>query len=121
MPKIMPNLVGRKVHTSDGYDGIIVKHEPLSSSMCDVLVERADGYQCRYSSSWPNVTPLDGIAFPTRAEYRQAALQETLSSLEAIKAQHIRDFHKPWRGAEFAKAIIGNAIVGAIERTKEEL
>lgn len=39
---------------------------------------------------------------------------------EEIKAQlldalrvHVKDFRKPWPGCEFAKTIIGNAIIGA--------
>jgi hypothetical protein len=41
-----------------------------------------------------------------------------IASLEAIRAQHIRDFHKPWPGCEFGKAIIGMSIDGALAELK---
>jgi hypothetical protein len=37
-----------------------------------------------------------------------------LEQLHNIRAQHVRDFAKPWPGAEVGKTILGQALDGAI-------
>lgn len=89
--------------------------------MNDVLLERPDGSVIWVSSH--SLTPTDGGApLASRQEARHAADLEAQQSLAAIRAKFIaEDWHRPWRGAEFGKAIIGNAIVGAEREVAERL
>jgi hypothetical protein len=109
-------MVGRQVASvwHSLTSGTIEKWEPLGAGGCDVLVRREDGSLCWYGSS--DLQPIDGKGpLPSRHEAQEAARKETLASLQAIQAQHVADFGKPWPGAEFGKSIIGAAINGAIK------
>lgn len=49
-------------------------------------------------------------------EARRAAINAPLiAELEKVMVVFMRGWHKPWPGADFGKAIVGNAIAGAIE------
>lgn len=113
-------VAGRRVR--DGWhnvEGEIVKWDPLSSGMCDILVRRDNG-DLVWLASYA-VKPIDGRGpLPSRQGVRREAAEETLCSLRAIRSQHIADFHKPWPGAEFGKAIIGQALNDAIASLEEE-
>lgn len=104
-------MIGRKVRV-DGELGVVVEWKPLGSGMCDALVEFESGRRCWYASH--GLKPADGAPLPSRSEARETAKAEALRKLRLIREQHIADFHKPWRGCEFGKAIIGNAINDAI-------
>ena len=41
--------------------------------------------------------------------------EEIIADLRAILRSHLREWSKPWVGAEFGKGIIGNALLGALE------
>jgi len=49
-----------------------------------------------------------------RGERRVAKTRESVARLLKIRAQLVRDFHKPWPGAEHGKALVGMMIDGAI-------
>jgi len=107
--------IGRAV--SDPYygdHGTVVKWEPWNKG-CDTLLELADGR--RIWCAMHTLRALDGAPLPDSAEARKIGRAAAHSQLKAIRAQHIRDFHKPWPGAEFAKVLIGRAIDQAIEET----
>ena len=109
-------MIGRKVKS--GWHGLVAgeieRWEPLGAAMCDVLVRSPDGALCWYASH--ALTPIDGMGpLPSRREAQETARLESLASLRAIRAQHVAGFHtERWPGCEFGKAIIGNAIDGAI-------
>lgn len=67
------DMVGRKVRARyPGRHGVVVRWDPLSSGMCDALVEHDDGSKCWYGSS--DLTPTDGLGtLPDRREARAAA------------------------------------------------
>ena len=113
-------MIGRRVKASPwGEVGVVVKWEPLIHSMCDALVRDDEGHECWFSSA--HFKPLDGLgALPSRREARETARVEALKSLRSIRAQHVRDWNKPWPGAEFAKAIMGQSIDGAIAKLEGE-
>jgi hypothetical protein len=109
-------MIGRKVksawHRLD--NGEVIAWEPLGHAMCDALVRQPDGSVCWYASS--DLKPADDSGpLPSRAEAREKARVKAVASLNAILANHVRDFHKPWPGCEFGKAHFGNMIIGAIE------
>lgn len=64
----MSGMVGRKVRARyAGRCGVVVGWEPLSSGMCDALVEHDDGSKCWYGSS--GLAPTDGLGdLPDRRE-----------------------------------------------------
>jgi hypothetical protein len=64
--------------------------------------------------------PLDNAPLPCREDMRKQARAEALASLRQIRADHVRDFDKPWLGAEHGKAIVGQAIDGAISCLESE-
>lgn len=115
-------MIGRKVKTvwgKIGAVGEIIRWEPLGSGMCDTFVRWDDGSECWHGST--DLRPVDDLGpLPSRQEAIKAAKEETLRSLHEIKRQHIRDWVKPWPGCEHGKAIIGNAINGAIKKIEEE-
>lgn len=49
------------------------------------------------------------------AERKRVRNAPIIASLEAIRARHIRDWHKPWPGCEHGKAIIGMSIDAALQ------
>jgi hypothetical protein len=110
-------MIGRKVKTFWGETGEVIDWKPLQYNMCDVTVKHDlkpyPGYVCTHGST--SLRPIDGLGpLPSRAEAREAARVETLRSLKTIRAQHVRDFYKPWPGLEFGKAILGKSIDNAI-------
>jgi hypothetical protein len=103
-----------------GYFAVVVKWEPLGAGMCDALLRfDADGYEIWVSTH--TLTPCDGLPRQSRTDAIREAEERTLAQLEAIRADHIRGFHKPWPGAEHGKAIVGNALTNAIDDVKARL
>ena len=126
--------------------GIVLRYEPLGSGMCDTLVRfdvaRLPGYCCgsdetgrRYSLRWTRFVPGyecwvashelrseegGGPAFRLRQEVRRQAAHYRAIELRGIRAGLIADWHKPWPGAEFGKAFIGQALDAAIKEAEEE-
>ncbi len=109
-------MIGR--HVKSGWygldDGEIVRWEPLGSAMTDVLVKDvATGRLCWYASH--SLTPIDGLGpLPSREAAREVNREQMLRSLEEIREQHVEDWHRPWPGMEFCKALFGKAVDGAI-------
>lgn len=89
--------------------------------MTDVRVhDVATGRDCWYASH--SLTPIDDLGpLPSRREAQARASIERLAALREIHNRHVADWHKPWPGAEHGKAIIGCAIVGAIEATERDV
>jgi hypothetical protein len=111
-------MIGRRVKPFQGNPGEIVKWEPLSAAMCDVLVRDDDGHECWFASHC--CRPIDGLGdLPSRQDAQECARQRSLADLRVILDNHVRDFNKPWPGCEFGKAIVGNAIVGAIRELEK--
>jgi hypothetical protein len=51
-----------------------------------------------------------------QAKARRAAVNAPIiEQLKAIRAQHVREWHKPWPGVEFGKALFGMMLDKAIE------
>lgn len=112
-------MIGRRVKSAwQGLaDGTIERWEPLGAAGCDVLVRDTSGHLCWYASH--SLTPIDGLGpLPSRREAQEQARENTLASLQAIRAKHIAEWHEPWPGCEHGKAIIGRAIDGAIKDLK---
>jgi len=109
-------MIGRHVKSAwHGLtDGEIVKWEPLGAAMTDVLVrDTATGKESWYASY--GLTPIDGKGpLPSRSKAQERNRQAMETSLEAIRAQHVKEWHKPWPGAEFGKAILGRSIDAAL-------
>ena len=106
-------MIGRRVKPFQGDPGEIVKWEPLGHGMCDVLVQADDGRVCWHASH--GCRPIDDLGdLPSRREAQEHARDESLRSLKAIRAQHVRDFNKPWPGCEFGKGHFGMMVDGAI-------
>lgn len=117
------SMVGRRVKPlMEPNEGTVIKWEPLNSSMCDALVRFDDGHECWYSSSWPNLEPVDWLGpLPSRQEARKAADETALHQLREILAQHVKDCGpggKRWPGMEFAKGLFGRSCDGAIEEVE---
>ena len=114
-------MKGRRVKSLlCGSTGTVLQWDPLTTSMCDVLVQHDDGTECAHPSN--NLRPIDGLGpLPSRLEARIAADELALTRLEKIRDDHIRDFHKPWPGCEHGKALVGMGITGAIEDIKARL
>ena len=117
------NPLGRKVTTvwgKVGAIGEIVRWEPLGSGMCDTFVHWEDGSECWYSMS--DLRPADGKGpLSNRQDAREVADSQALRSLKAIREQHVKDFHRPWPGLEYGKAILGKSIDGAIQEVEKHL
>jgi len=106
-------MVGRKVKSTWGRTGEVVKWEPLGAGMTDTLVQHDDGL-CWHASH--SLKPIDDLGpLPSRREAQEAARVQALDSLRAIRADHVANFNKPWPGCEHGKAILGRAIDGAIK------
>ena len=115
-------MIGRKVKTFWGKTGEVKDWKPLLHNMCDVLVkhdtEPSPGYECWHAST--DLRPIDDLGpLPSRKEAREAARVESIRTLKAIRAQHVRDFHEPWPGLEFGKAILGKSIDAAITQLED--
>ena len=109
-------MIGREVRTVRGEVGVVVQWEPLGASMCDVLVEHSDGRKCWHASH--SLKSTCGGPLPTRDEARAEADAVATRQLQGILTQHVAKFHDRWPGAEHGKAIVGNAIVGALAEVK---
>lgn len=105
-------MKGRKI-LARGKPGVVVKWDPLSSSMCDAFVIFQDGSERWFASH--ELQPNDDKGpLPSRAEARKAAEETSLCQLKQIRAQHVAEFHKNWPGANFGKALFGQMLDGAI-------
>lgn len=51
----------------------------------------------------------------------RARVEPEIASLRKMRADLIRDWNKPWQGMNFAKAIVGRMIDGAIAGFEEEI
>lgn len=95
--------------------GVIVQYQPFGGSMCDVLIQFSDGYECWYSSTERGLRDV----VPDRRWIQELRRLESITQLEAILENFIKvEFYKPWPGCEFGKTLIGNGIVGALEELK---
>lgn len=55
-----------------------------------------------------------------KAEARRAAINAPiLASLKAIREKHLADWHRPWPGMEFGKALFGQMVDGAIREVSD--
>lgn len=108
----MDAMIGRAV-TARGKRGVVEQWEPLGAAMCDALIVFEDGSRCWFASH--ELRPVDGAGpLPSRADEQKIARARAIVQLRATRADHVRDFGKPWPGANFGKAIVGMAIDGAI-------
>ena len=105
-------LVGRRVRTASGGEGVVIKWEPLGAGLTDALVRFNGGHEVWYASH--ELHPVSGGSLPTRATAREVARHDALRSLKAIRKAHVEEFRKPWPGAEHGKVTIGRAIDAAI-------
>jgi len=106
--------------TFRGQKASVLRYEPLCSGMCDTTIQLEDGSILAVGSrevKYPDGKPY----FRDRLEVLREAHRDMLSSLRIIRDQHIRDFNRPWPGCNFAKAILGNAINGAISETESRI
>lgn len=111
-------MKGRKV-VVHGRLGIVTQWEPHSSGVCDALVTFEDGYACWFASY--ALQPNDNLGpLPSRKTAWEIARAVTERQLKEIRAQHVRDFYKPWPGCEHGKAILGRAIDAAIKAVTKE-
>lgn len=99
----------------------IERYDPLGSALCDVLVRELEGSDAgrEFWVASHSLRLEGGGKMPHRGELRRQADRETVSSLEEIRALHVRDFHKRWPGMEFGKAHFGQMIDRAFEEIKE--
>ena len=96
-----------------------MKWEPLGAAMCDALVRFDDGREVWHGSS--GLRPIDGLGdLPSRKTAQDVARHRAVADLKAIRAQHIRDFNKPWPGCEFGKAHFGMMVDNAIRDLEGE-
>lgn len=111
-------MIGRKVKAIyPPAEGEVIRWEPLNHSMCDALVRDVDGHECWFASHV--LKPIDSLGpLPSRRNACKRAEARAITSLEAIRAQHVKDFHVPWRGAEHGKAIVGIALDHALAELK---
>jgi hypothetical protein len=114
MEKIM-GMVGRRAKSPWGEQGEVIKWEPLGAAMCDVLLQQDDGKKVWHAST--DLRPIDNLGpLPSRREACKFAEDRTLRQLRAIRAQHVKELRTTnWPGAEFGKALVGQAIDNAIE------
>jgi len=108
-------MIGRKVRPPGGEVwGTVERWDPLSAGLCDTLVSFPDGSSCWYSSR--TLTPPFGEPpLPSRQAARLKADAEAVRSLQAIRADHVVNFHERWAGADFGKALFGQALDAAIQ------
>lgn len=112
-------MIGVRV-TFHGRAAVVTKHEPLGTGLCDAMIAFDDtGDPCWVASH--ELRRADGRPVPDRAEAIRRADEETLRSLAVIRAAHVRDFRRPWPGCNFAKALIGQAIDGAIADVRKRI
>lgn len=107
-------MIGRRVRSGwHRMTGVVLEWDPLTSGMCDVRVQEDCGRECWYASS--DLAPADDLGpLPRRDVAREWARLLALDSLHASRARLIANWHEPWPGAEFGKAIVGQSIDGAI-------
>jgi hypothetical protein len=109
----MQDMIGRRVRSWRGETGTVIKWEPLGAGMCDCLVAQNDGHEVWHSST--SLRPIDDKgALPSRRTAQVQADVQALASLWSIRADHVAKFHEPWPSCEHGKAIIGQALDGAI-------
>jgi hypothetical protein len=120
-------MIGRHVKDSwSGIVGVVTEWQPLGAAMCDVLVNRTQpDHYGRTGLVWCasySLTPTDGQGpLPSRREAQETARVVRVAALEAIRAQHVaacRPGGEKWPGCEFAKALVGKAIDGALADAK---
>jgi hypothetical protein len=119
---IVSSLSGRKAF--EGKEPVTIETwSPFGAAMCDVRVRTETGRV--YWTSLHMLRPEENApAFPRRGEIQTQRDRETLASLEKIRADlvsEIRDPSRRWPGMEFAKAIVGRSIDGAIADVKAQL
>ena len=100
-------MIGRPVRTQDGQQGVVVQWEPLSSGMCDVLVELTSGSRIWYASH--TLRPLDGRPLPDRKGTIKRIEAQTLTQLQSIREQWLHD-PRPWPGNQILNRAIESAI-----------
>jgi len=116
----MHDMIGRRVSSWHGEAGTVIKWEPLGAAMCDCLVAQDDGREVWHSST--SLRPIDDKGLlPSRRQAQVQADVTALASLRSIRADHVAKFHKPWPGCEHGKAIIGQALDGAIAEVRRRI
>lgn len=105
---------GRRVVGYGCPGGIILRWEPLTAALCDVLVLFDDNTECWFGLT--DLRPFDARRpLPNRAEALRLSRIECTESLTQIRANLIRDWNTPWPGINFGKAHLGMAINAALE------
>lgn len=99
--------------------GVVVKWEPLGTSMTDALVRYDDGTEMWVTSS--TLRPEGGTVLPTRAQAIRAADEKALADLKAARERLIAEFGEKWQGAEFGKAQVGTSLNQAIAEVEARL
>ena len=116
MPHSTTTIIASVVNalvTWRGERGMVERYDPLGTSMCDVLLQPETGESFWVSSH--ECKRLDGSSLPSRREILKESDRERKASLLKIRADHIRDWHKPWPGMEFGKAHFGQMIDAALK------
>lgn len=114
---VIRSMVGRRVSAYGLGDGTVERWEPYSAGMTDTLVAFDSGKQVWVGSR--ELRPVDGRGgLPDRYDVREMMDAEAERQLEQIRDDHIRDFRQPWPGAEHGKAIVGQAVTGALSDVK---
>lgn len=112
-------MIGRRVKAPWDGEGEVVKWEPLGAAMCDALVRFDGGREVWHASH--SLRPIDGLGdLPSRRTAQDVARHRAVASLKVIRAQHIRDFNKPWPGCEFGKAHFGMMVDNAIRDLEDK-
>ena len=95
----------------------MIQWKPLSSGMCDTLVENEEGQRCWHSSR--SLQPTDDLGpLPSRSEALEEARKERLRQLRTIREDLVQNFHERWFGLEHGKALVGRALDNAIKETE---
>lgn len=117
-------MIGRRVKSWSRDDaGTVVEWEPLTpGTMTDTLVQYDDGSKCWHASS--GLQPVDGQGpLPSRREAQRAAEEHSKRCLRSIHARMVEIVEKPWlepwEYCEFGKAMIGNAVAGALAELED--
>lgn len=114
-----PSAVGRRISNwrrGARREGVVIKHEPVTHALNDALVDYGDGDEC-----WTSLhacKPVDGLGpLPDRQAAIREAEEEHRASLRKILRDHVAAHVRGerWKGCDFGRAIIGNAILEAMK------
>lgn len=89
-------------------------------------MDRPSTFECPWCG--PNGVPVDHtlpiflrlcmrcLPYPTVETVPVPVASPAIPVLREILYAHVRDWARPWPGAEFGKTIIGNALLGALQQ-----